>query len=108
MAPRKPGRVLASAMNASFRPGTIWTIGHSTRAIVEFVQLLKDSTVAFVADVRSFPHSRRNPQFDIEALPVSLSELGIGYQHIAELGGRRHRARAASPSPNVFWRNESF
>ena len=87
---------------------TVFTIGHSTRTIPEFASLLAESEVQLVVDVRSFPHSRTNPQFNIELLPDSLSAFAIGYQHLSELGGRRHRAPDAPPSPNTFWRNEAF
>lgn len=87
---------------------SVYTIGHSTRTIAEFGALLAEHAVELVADVRSFPRSRTNPQFNLEVLPLSLAELGIGYQHIAELGGRRHRPRDAPPSLNTFWRTESF
>ena len=87
---------------------TVYTIGHSTRSIAEFGALLTEAGVQLVADVRSIPRSRTNPQFNAEALPASLQALGIGYEHIPQLGGRRHRARGAPPSPNTFWRNESF
>jgi uncharacterized protein (DUF488 family) len=88
--------------------GTVHTIGHSTHVIGEFRVLLSEAAIQVVADVRSIPRSRRNPQFNIEVLPRSLADFGIRYQHIAELGGRRHRPRDAPPSPNTFWRNESF
>lgn len=87
---------------------TVYTIGHSTRTIAEFASLLGEAEIRVVADVRSFPHSRTNPQFNIELLPGSLAQFDVGYQHIPELGGRRHRLRGAPPSPNTFWRNESF
>jgi uncharacterized protein (DUF488 family) len=87
---------------------TVYTIGHSTRTIAEFGALLTEAGVQLVADVRSIPRSRTNPQFNADVLPASLRALGGGYEHIAELGGRRHRARDAPPSPNTFWRNESF
>jgi len=87
---------------------TVYTIGHSTRTIPEFASLLSAAEIGVVADVRSFPHSRTNPQFNIEVLPDSLAQFSVGYQHIPELGGRRHRPREAPPSPNIFWRNESF
>jgi uncharacterized protein (DUF488 family) len=87
---------------------TVYTIGHSTRTIAEFGALLTEANVQLVADVRSIPRSRTNPQFNADVLPASLQRLGIGYEHIQELGGRRHRARGAPPSPNTFWRNESF
>jgi uncharacterized protein (DUF488 family) len=84
------------------------TIGHSTRTIAELVYLLREAAVRTVVDVRALPRSRTNPQFNIEVLPPSLAEFGITYQHIAELGGRRHRRHDAPPSPNTFWRNEAF
>jgi uncharacterized protein (DUF488 family) len=87
---------------------TIHTIGHSTRTIAEFQSLLRDAGVQLVVDVRSFPRSRTNPQFNIDVLPASLKESGVDYRHIPELGGRRHRPRDAPPSPNTFWRHESF
>jgi uncharacterized protein (DUF488 family) len=88
--------------------GPAYTIGHSTRPIAEFGALLGESGIEVVADVRAIPRSRTNPQFNLEALPLSLEELGIGYQHFPELGGRRHHPRGAPASPNTFWRNESF
>jgi uncharacterized protein (DUF488 family) len=87
---------------------TVYTIGHSTRPIGEFTALLLEREVKVVADVRAIPRSRTNPQFNIDTLPAALAEVGVGYQHIPELGGRRHRPRDAPPSPNTFWRNESF
>jgi len=86
----------------------VYTIGHSTRTIPEFGALLGESGIEVVADVRSIPRSRTNPQFNLDVLPVSLEEFGVGYQHFPELGGRRHHPRGAPPSPNTFWRNDSF
>lgn len=86
----------------------VYTIGHSTRTIPEFGALLGESGIEVVADVRAIPRSRTNPQFNLDVLPVSLEEFGIGYQHFPELGGRRHHLRGAPPSPNTFWRNDSF
>jgi uncharacterized protein (DUF488 family) len=87
---------------------SVYTIGHSTRTIAEFGALLRESAIAVVADVRSIPRSRTNPQFNLDALPASLAELGVGYQHFPELGGRRHHPRGAPPSPNTYWHNDSF
>lgn len=84
---------------------TIWTIGHSTRSIEEFIALLHHYRIEAIADVRRFPGSRRLPQFGQEALRASLNQAGIEYQLITELGGRR---RAAADSVNVAWRNASF
>ncbi|MCB0949165.1 MAG: DUF488 domain-containing protein [Mycobacterium sp.] len=84
---------------------TIYTIGHSTRAIEEFIGLLKSFDVDFVADIRTVPKSRHNPQFHVEALPGSLALAGIGYAHLPGLGGLR---RPAKDSINTGWRNASF
>jgi uncharacterized protein (DUF488 family) len=86
----------------------VYTIGHSTRTIPEFGALLGESGIEVLADVRAIPRSRTNPQFNLDVLPDSLKALGIGYQHFPELGGRRRHPRDAPPSPNTFWRNESF
>jgi uncharacterized protein (DUF488 family) len=86
----------------------VYTIGHSTRSIAELGALLGESAIQLVADVRAIPRSRTNPQFNLDVLPGSLKEFGIGYQHFPELGGRRHHPRGAAPSPNTFWHNESF
>ena len=86
----------------------VYTIGHSTRTIAELGALLGESAIEMVADVRAIPRSRTNPQFNLDVLPHSLAELGIGYQHFPELGGRRHHPRGAPPSPNTFWSNQSF
>lgn len=83
----------------------VYTIGHSTREIDRFIGLLERERIEHVADVRSFPGSRRYPQFGRDALAASLAARGIGYSHHPELGGRRH---ARPDSPNGAWRNESF
>ena len=78
--------------------GPVYTIGHSTRTIPELAALLGESGIQVVADVRAIPRSRTNPQFNLDVLPVSLEEFGIGYQHFPELGGRRHHPCGAPPS----------
>ena len=83
------------------------TIGHSNRSVEEFIELLAAPEVTRIVDVRAFPRSRTNPQFNTEALPVSLAEAGIDYVHLLELGGRRGR-RPDTPSPNGFWTHRSF
>lgn len=85
-----------------------FTIGHSTRSIPEFADLLRESRVEFVADVRSIPRSRTNPQFNRDALPDNLTPYRIDYEHMAMLGGLRGRQRDGAPSPNAFWTNTSF
>ena len=83
----------------------IWTIGHATRTIDEFISLLKENEIKLLADVRAWPGSKRYPQFNKEALAESLSAHGIRYEHLLELGGRR---RPRSDSKNTAWRNASF
>jgi uncharacterized protein (DUF488 family) len=85
-----------------------YTIGHSTRTLDEFAGLLKSSGVTELVDVRTVPRSRINPQFNTDSLPQSLRPLGIGYRHIAELGGLRGRRKDRPESPNLFWDNASF
>ena len=87
---------------------TIYTIGHSTRAVGELVALLKGAGVERLVDVRSVPRSRANPQFNADALPGPLGASGIFYTHLAALGGLRHHPKGAPPSPNTLWRNEAF
>ena len=85
-----------------------YTIGHSTRPIAEFIDLLGAAGVTFVVDVRTVPRSRTNPQYDCSVLSKTLAAVDIGYQHIAALGGLRGRARDVAPHLNAFWQNESF
>ena len=84
------------------------TIGHSTRAIAEFVALLRLGEVELVVDVRTVPRSRTNPQYNADVLPESLARFGIGYEHMAALGGLRPRAPSVPPETNAFWDNQSF
>jgi uncharacterized protein (DUF488 family) len=83
----------------------IWTIGHSTRMIDEFISLLKENEIKLLADVRAWPGSKRYPQFNKEALAESLSAHGIRYEHFPELGGKR---KSKPDSRNTAWRNASF
>jgi len=85
-----------------------FTIGHSTRPIEAFVNLLKDANVGLVVDVRTVPRSRTNPQYNTDVLPRSLLESQIGYEHIAALGGLRGRTSDVPPEVNAFWQNQSF
>ena len=87
---------------------TFFTIGHSTRTIVEFVGLLQESRIDLVVDVRSMPRSRTNPQFNGETLPGTLAPWQIGYEHIAALGGLRSKTRSVELSPNGYWRVRGF
>src|SRR2546423_515304 len=88
-----------------FSAVTIWTIGHSTLAVDEFIERLQSFGIKTLVDVRSFPGSRRYPQFNKENLRASLAEAGIEYVHMPEIGGRR---KARPDSQNVAWSNESF
>jgi uncharacterized protein (DUF488 family) len=85
-----------------------FTIGHSTRPITEFIDLLKGAGVDTVVDVRTVPRSRTNPQYNRDALPDTLSPHGIGYEHLAALGGLRGRKADVAPDVNGFWRVQSF
>jgi uncharacterized protein (DUF488 family) len=85
---------------------TIFTIGHSTRTLEELIQVLKAHRIATLADIRSFPMSRRLPHFNREALETSLPEAGIRYVWVKELGGRRKKIR--KDSPNVALRSQGF
>jgi uncharacterized protein (DUF488 family) len=87
-------------------PGTLWTIGHSTRPLDEFLDLLVRSSIGLVADVRKIPGSSRYPQFNADALETSLRAAGIAYRHYPDLGGRR--GKRAPGSPNSAWRVEAF
>ena len=83
----------------------VLTVGHSTRPLPEFIALLKAHSVARLIDVRTVPRSRHNPQFDRDTLPAALAAEGIGYWHLAGLGGFR---RSHPGSLNMGWRNVSF
>lgn len=85
-----------------------FTIGHSNRTVEAFVGLLRESRVERLVDIRKMPRSRAQPQFNEDALPESLASAGIGYDHIAALGGRRGRAPAAPPEVNGGWTNRGF
>jgi uncharacterized protein (DUF488 family) len=83
----------------------IYTIGHSTRSIGDFIDLLKAYKIQRLVDIRTVPRSRRNPHFNRESLPGSLAEAGIEYEHRPGLGGLRHPRK---DSINTAWRNDSF
>ncbi len=87
---------------------TVFTIGHSTRTLAEFVALLRQVEVTMLVDVRSIPRSRTTPQFNEETLPESLARDGIGYRHLRSLGGRRHHRKGAPASLNTYWRVTAF
>jgi len=86
-------------------PETLWTIGHSTRSLEEFLALLRDNGIEALADVRHYPGSRKYPHFNVEPLRNTLRDAGIDYQPFTELGGRR---RVQPDSPNTGWRSDAF
>ena len=100
-------RVIAkqSGMSTESPVGTVWTVGHSTRSAEEFNQILSVHQIAVLVDVRSFPGSRRYPQFNKEQLRQSLAAAGIRYLHSPALGGRR---KPNAHSKNLAWKNASF
>ena len=85
----------------------IFTIGHSTRSIDEFVELLRSGPAAMVVDVRTVPKSRRNPQYNEDVLGEELAPFQLGYTRIAGLGGLRGKS-GIPPEVNAYWQNQSF
>ena len=92
-------------MNETEQKRIIWTIGHSTHTIKEFIDILKSFHIECVVDIRSFPGSRRYPHFNKEALEVLLPENNIKYIHLRDLGGRR---KVRPDSINTGWRLAAF
>lgn len=85
-----------------------FTIGHSTRPLDAFTGLLEEADVRRVLDVRTVPRSRTNPHYNSDILPAALAKFGIGYEHVAALGGLRGQQRQVPPATNAFWENRSF
>jgi uncharacterized protein (DUF488 family) len=85
-----------------------FTIGHSTRSLDDFADLLQQAEVRHIADVRTVPRSRTNPQYNSDVLPTALAAFQIRYTHIAALGGLRGRTPGVAPAVNAFWKNQSF
>jgi uncharacterized protein (DUF488 family) len=92
----------------SKKTAAIFTIGHSTHLIAEFLTLLQQVGVDLLVDVRSIPRSRTNPQFNADALSEGLGDAGIHYRALPALGGRRHRKKGSPPSVNTFWQVAAF
>ncbi|MDB5668336.1 MAG: repair protein [Alphaproteobacteria bacterium] len=86
----------------------IFTVGHSTRTIPEFVDLLRAGAVALVVDIRTVPRSRRNPHYNLDELADALAPWQIGHLRIEELGGLRGRSSDVPPQVNGYWTNQSF
>jgi len=84
---------------------TIYSIGHSTRSLDEFLNMLRSFDIKILTDIRSLPGSRRFPQYNMENLKTSLEEIGVQYIHLADLGGRR---KVKKDSKNNLWNNDSF
>lgn len=84
---------------------TIYTIGHSTHSLEEFIAMLHSFDIQVLADIRSLPGSRKFPQFDKEQLEISIPESKIEYIHLSDLGGRR---KVKKDSKNNRWNNDSF
>jgi uncharacterized protein (DUF488 family) len=85
-----------------------FTIGHSTRPVSEFVELLESQQIRLVVDVRTIPRSRANPQYNGDVLAEVLAQHQVGCERLAALGGLRGRKHDISPSVNAFWQNQSF
>ena len=83
----------------------LWTVGHSTKRIEQFLALLHSHGITRLIDVRTVPHSRHNPQFDIQTLAKHVQEAGLTYVHQPALGGLR---KPRKDSINTGWRNTSF
>jgi hypothetical protein len=86
----------------------IWTVGHSTRSIEEFLALLDDYAINLLVDVRSYPGSRRCPQFGRETMSTWLANNAVTYHHARDLGGRRDRQSDVDPAINAAWQSASF
>jgi uncharacterized protein (DUF488 family) len=99
---------LSERKSGAVATNRLFTIGHSTRSADELIVLLREAGVVLLADVRTVPRSRFNPQFNVDAFPETLGAAGIGYRHFPALGGLRHRPKGAAPSPNGLRQNEAF
>ena len=100
---RKCSNNASDAMSLPF-----FTVGHSTRTISEFVDLLRVGEVRLAIDIRTVPRSRTNPQYNEDTLGAGLAEYKIAHCRIAALGGLRKRVREVSPAVNGWWDNRSF
>lgn len=89
-------------------PHPFYTVGHSTRTIEDFVELLRTGDVRMVIDIRTVPRSRTNPQYNWDSLGEALAAYQIGHGRIPSLGGLRSRVREVAPERNGWWTNRSF
>jgi uncharacterized protein (DUF488 family) len=97
---------IGAAPPADRRP--LYTVGHSTRSAVEFIDILLAAAVTRVVDIRRIPRSRANPQFDIGVLPATLCGAGLDYVHLAALGGLRAKSKRVKVEVNAGWAHPSF
>lgn len=88
--------------------GGFYTIGHSNRAPEVVIDMLREAQIGLLVDVRSFPKSRSNPDFNDDRFPDRLAEVQIGYRHMLALGGRRKKQPQVDDDVNDFWRVRSF
>ena len=95
----------SAEVNSGISQLEVWTVGHSTRDAGEFNEILKVHRIETLVDVRSFPGSRRYPQFNKETVAEDLMRVGINYRHLPSLGGRRN---PVAHSKNTAWKNASF
>lgn len=87
---------------------SFFTVGHSNRSLPDFIHLIASAGVTRIADIRTLPMSRANPQFNQDRLAEALPEQGIGYERFASLGGLRGKAKQVPFQVNALWRNRSF
>jgi uncharacterized protein (DUF488 family) len=87
---------------------TLYSVGHSTHSATEFVDILRSAGIARLADIRGFPRSQANPQFNMEVLPATLAAAGVRYVHLPALGGRRPRSTCIDPQINAGWQHQAF
>src|SRR5437868_952902 len=88
--------------------GALYTIGHSTRSVAEFIEILRAFAITHLIDIRSIPRSRTNPQFNSDSLALVLREAGIAYTHLSALGGRRAKSKLVDESVNAGWVRQAF
>ncbi|WP_368643136.1 DUF488 family protein [Castellaniella ginsengisoli] len=86
----------------------LYTIGHSNHSLDDFIALLARTGITCLADIRTVPRSRSNPQFNRDTLPEALAAHGIAYVHMADLGGLRGQSKTVPSAANGYWENDSF
>ena len=88
--------------------GAVYSIGHSTRSFEELAAVLRRYDIEALADIRQFPRSRTNPQFNRDTFGPKLGSIGIHYAIVPQLGGRRGKSKTAASTSNAAWQNASF